>query len=485
MEPNSEFGRLLREARKARGKTLSKLAEETGFSRGTFSKLENGVYDRPPSERLITAVSKALGLDTAELMNARNAYSPTPVVERVPPNLAKTDRDRTVEDFYIAESPSALIFLSDPPLERALVEAVNELVRAAKRGLDAHQPSPAQTLLELAKNFTHSRNNEELRVADLEIEMLLALARSRLRSRQNVVAKSGDQPDVEFAAALTTIGLIIAKTSERERRAGHVWFLVLKELAALAARMVHIVVGRPSIGVVLSWPQVNKDILRVTDPERFIVEPPTTKSGSNETLKSDSLDESLIRRRIVAEAEIALSLFCAAFDLEPTVLEPPDQLRNFLIQAHWDIERAIVMRDIIRLRSFLTSKGYSVNPDDQRTNSWCEDKMRQTILEVRQRCRSLIIKEEILEVRSFLAYAHLELGFLLRTRENESGDIIEAFWNFTLSSLFDPLFDGYVRIQLKEIWARLSGNNSEYVKLERRVERKLAVSDLSKFDYDF
>lgn len=465
--------------------TLSKLAEETGFSRGTFSKLENGVYDRPPSERLITAVSKALGLDTAELMKARNAYNPAPIVERVTPDLAKTDRDRTVEDFYIAESSSALTLLSDPRLERALVETVNELVRAAKRGLDAHQPSPAQTLLELAKNFTLSSNNEQLRVADLEIEMLLALARSRLRSRQNVMAKSGDRPDIEFAEALTKLGLILAETSKHEKKARHVWFLVLKELAAMAARMVHIVIARPSIGVALSWPQVNKDILRVIDSEPFIVEPPTTESSSIETLKSDSLDDALLRRRIVAEAEIALSLFYAAVDLELMQLGPADQLRNFIDQAHWKIERAIVMRDIIRLRSLLASKGYSVNPDDQKTNGWCEDQMRQTILEVRQRSRSLIIEEEILEVRSFLAYAHLELGFLLRTRENESRDIVEAFWSFTLSSLFDPLFEGYVRIQLKEIWARLSGNNSEYLKLERRVERKLAASDLSKFDYDF
>lgn len=486
MEPKTEFGRLLRDARRAARWTLAKLADETGFSRGTLSKIENGVYDRPPSDRLIDALSRALGMERGSLIEARNAYIPSALAGHDSTASARADRDRALEAFYVDASASALSLLSDPPLDRTLAEAVSELVRAAQRGLDAHQPSAAKVLLELATQLTHSKLGGAASVTGLEIRMLSSLARSRLRSREAWIADTGSRPDTDHFEEVLEIGQCLAVAHGMAHGASYSWFLVLKELGSFAARFVFKATTNHSLEPVLSWPQVNADFLAVAISERFIVvEPRLVEARTEGAPEGIRLDEALIRRRIVAEAEVALSLFRAAIELEPLPLVGSDQLRGILREARWEIERAIVMRVVVRLQARLVSGGYSVHPDNQETYGWCEDTMRQTILGVRQSARSLGIEEQVLEARSFLAYAHLELGFLLRTRGDEPQDLLGAFWNFTLASRLDQLFDQYVRVQLKEIWAALSGNHNEYIRLEREIERKLSASNIETFDYDF
>lgn len=485
MESKLEFGKLVRDARRARRWTLAKLAEATGFSRGTFSKLENGVYDRPPSDRLIDAVSAALGIDRALLAEARNAYTPPAIGNRESVSSATAERDRAVEAFYVAGSSSALSLLSDPPLDRALEEAVRELVRAARRGLDAHQPSAANTLLELARGMAHSKMGDGLEVTNLEIAILTSLARSRLRARQGRLERRGNRADAELFEDVTEIGQFIANTPENGHETRYVWFLTLKELASFAARLVRKTTSRPSLELILSWPQVNEDLLAKATSQRFVVKPTSKTAHANAAQQDVSLDESLMERRIIAESEVALSLFHAAIELEPIAVDTSDTVRSILKQAHWRIERAIVMRDMVRLQTLLVTEGYSIHPDTKVSSSWCEDAMRQEILEVRQRARRLTSEEHIGEARSFLAYAHLELGFLLRTRGSEVQDLLAAFWNFTLASALDRLFEEYAHVQLKEIWSALNGNNTEYVRLERQVERKLSASNIAAFDYDF
>lgn len=486
MEPKTEFGKLLRDARRAARWTLAKLADETGFSRGTLSKIENGVYDRPPSDRLVDALSTALGVEKGLLVEARNSYIPPALAGRDSTSSARADRDRALGAFYVEASASALALLSDPPLDRTLVEAVSELVRAAQRGLDAHQPSAAKVLLELATSLTYSKIGGTASVTGLEIRMLSALARSRLRSREAWLADTGSRPDADHFEEVLEIGQYIAAAPEHAHGTRFLWFLVLKELASFAARFVFKATANHSLGPVLTWPQVNAEFLAMAISERFAVVEPRLVETRTEGIPDDiGLDEALIRRRIVAEAEVALSLFRAALELEPSLIFGGDELRGVFQRARWEIERAIVMRVAIRLQTRLESGGYSIHPDNHETYGWCEDTMRQTILGVRQSARNLANEDQILEARSFLAYAHLELGFLLRTRGDEPQDLLGAFWNFTLASRLDQLFDQYVRVQLKEIWVALSGNHNEYNRLERQIEQKLSASSIATFNYDF
>lgn len=60
------FGRLLAEARRARGLTVDELAGEAGFSRRTISYLEGGITD--PHLTTVVELARALRCDPARLV---------------------------------------------------------------------------------------------------------------------------------------------------------------------------------------------------------------------------------------------------------------------------------------------------------------------------------------------------------------------------------------------------------------------------------
>lgn len=84
-EDYSEFGLILRYFRKKQGMTIRQLVNLTGFSCGTISKLENGLYGRAPSKKFIASVASALHINPEALM-----------FEVSPENIL----DKCVRDFY-------------------------------------------------------------------------------------------------------------------------------------------------------------------------------------------------------------------------------------------------------------------------------------------------------------------------------------------------------------------------------------------------
>lgn len=59
MDNSNEFGKYLKALRKAKGMTLTKLAEDSGGSHPYLSQIENG--KRVPSPEIIRKISQALG----------------------------------------------------------------------------------------------------------------------------------------------------------------------------------------------------------------------------------------------------------------------------------------------------------------------------------------------------------------------------------------------------------------------------------------
>ena len=76
----SGFGDLLRELRKERGFTLSRLAEASGVSDGHLSKLEHG--RKPPTVEMIGRLALGLEVD-ARILIERSGLLPNPVMERL------------------------------------------------------------------------------------------------------------------------------------------------------------------------------------------------------------------------------------------------------------------------------------------------------------------------------------------------------------------------------------------------------------------
>ena len=73
---NNEFGRRLREARRAAGMTLQTVAEKlntdfgTNINKGTISKYENGVHE--PSASTIYCLGQVLGVSGEFLLGKTN-----------------------------------------------------------------------------------------------------------------------------------------------------------------------------------------------------------------------------------------------------------------------------------------------------------------------------------------------------------------------------------------------------------------------------
>jgi transcriptional regulator with XRE-family HTH domain len=65
---NKSFGQYLRDAREAKGISLRKFAEKVDKAPTYISKIERDEAGMKPSEELVEAIAKELGLDFEELM---------------------------------------------------------------------------------------------------------------------------------------------------------------------------------------------------------------------------------------------------------------------------------------------------------------------------------------------------------------------------------------------------------------------------------
>lgn len=98
------FADLIADARRARGWSQEDLERESGVSRGSLSRWERGLADRPEPEN-VRAVCLALGIDPRRAAIALGYLTPEEVEEPLKPTL-----DPEVE--------RALAVLEDPKLSR-------------------------------------------------------------------------------------------------------------------------------------------------------------------------------------------------------------------------------------------------------------------------------------------------------------------------------------------------------------------------------
>ncbi len=96
-DSNPGIGGRIRRYRKERGLNLTRLAEQSGVSKGYLSALENDAHARRPSAETLYAVARALGVTMAdllgrELLSAANTDIPDSLREFAEEeNLPETD----------------------------------------------------------------------------------------------------------------------------------------------------------------------------------------------------------------------------------------------------------------------------------------------------------------------------------------------------------------------------------------------------------